>query len=619
MWTSRTASSPSSRSRPIRRASPASRTWRWPRWASTSSSTKFLMDLLRRDADDPGSTPRLRQGHHPLYRQARQGGRAPLQPRPACARAAKAVAYWRDVGTVDAYWEANIDLTDIIPELDLYDTDWPIWTYAEIKPPAKFVHDVGRPARLRRSRSLVSGDCIISGASLHRSLLFTGVRVNSYSELDEAVVLPDVRDRPAGAAAQGGARPRRAAFPRGWWSARIRSSTRRRFRRTDSGRLPDHPADDRPADARRPDAQSSPSPRRPTRWSRPAGSPTSPGRCRRRWRRQGIEMRTLLPGYPAVMAKLGGGRQSVHEFAALLGGPARIIVGRGRRARPARARRAAALSTGRAGLMAGRTARLARQLACASRALAPGGRRDRARAASPRYRPDLVHAHDWQAGLAPAYLRYLRHRACRRSSPSTTWPSRAISGRASSPSSTCRRRPSALDGVEYYGGVGFLKAGLANADRDHHGEPDLCRGDPHAGRRHGARRADRARAPTRCTASSTASIPTVWNPGDRPAARRAYSAPTARRPRARTGARWRQRFGLRLGRHAALRRGQPADLAEGHGPAASRRRRSSSAAAAGSRCSAPASRSSRPRFSRAAARHPGRVGVVIGYDEALRT
>ena len=101
------------------------------------------------------------------------------------------VAYWRDVGTVDAYWEANIDLTDIIPELDLYDTAWPIWTYAEIKPPAKFVHDVdGR--RGSAISSLVSGDCIISGASLRRSLLFTGVRVHSYSALEEAVILPEV-------------------------------------------------------------------------------------------------------------------------------------------------------------------------------------------------------------------------------------------------------------------------------------------------------------------------------------------------------------------------------------------------------------------------------------------
>jgi glucose-1-phosphate adenylyltransferase len=93
------------------------------------------------------------------------------------------------VGTVDAYWEANIDLTDVVPQLDLYDRSWPLWTYAEIVPPAKFVHDIdGR--RGSAVSSLVAGDCIVSGAHVRRSLLFTGVRANSYSVLEEAVVLP---------------------------------------------------------------------------------------------------------------------------------------------------------------------------------------------------------------------------------------------------------------------------------------------------------------------------------------------------------------------------------------------------------------------------------------------
>ena len=101
-------------------------------------------------------------------------------------------AYWRDVGTIDAYWEANIDLTDVVPQLDLYDRSWPIWTYAEITPPAKFVHDEeGR--RGSAVCSLVSGDCIISGSHLRRCLIFTGVRSNSYSNLEEAVVLPYCR------------------------------------------------------------------------------------------------------------------------------------------------------------------------------------------------------------------------------------------------------------------------------------------------------------------------------------------------------------------------------------------------------------------------------------------
>jgi glucose-1-phosphate adenylyltransferase len=98
-------------------------------------------------------------------------------------------AYWRDVGTVDAYFDANIDLTDVVPELDLYDRSWPLWTYAEILPPAKFVHDIDGRRGMAIS-SLVSGDCIVSGSSITRSLLFTGVRANSYSNLEEAVVLP---------------------------------------------------------------------------------------------------------------------------------------------------------------------------------------------------------------------------------------------------------------------------------------------------------------------------------------------------------------------------------------------------------------------------------------------
>ena len=103
----------------------------------------------------------------------------------------EASAYWRDVGTVDAYWEANLDLCDILPALDLYDNDWPIWTYGEVTPPAKFVHDEQGRRGLAVS-SLVSGGCIISGGSLRRSLLFTGVRVHSYAQLEGAVVLPYV-------------------------------------------------------------------------------------------------------------------------------------------------------------------------------------------------------------------------------------------------------------------------------------------------------------------------------------------------------------------------------------------------------------------------------------------
>ena len=110
----------------------------------------------------------------------------------SCVRSAhEAEAYWRDVGTVDAYWEANIDLTAITPALDIYDTEWPIWTYSELVAPAKFVHDEeGR--RGQAISSLVSGGCIVSGTTMKRSLLFTGVRTHSYSQIEDAVILPYV-------------------------------------------------------------------------------------------------------------------------------------------------------------------------------------------------------------------------------------------------------------------------------------------------------------------------------------------------------------------------------------------------------------------------------------------
>ena len=151
--------------------------------------TKFLMEELRRDAASPESNHDFGKDIIPYI--VANGKAVAHRFAKSCVRSSfEREAYWRDVGTVDAYWEANIDLTDVTPELDIYDRDWPIWTYAEIKPPAKFVHDEeGR--RGSAVSSLVSGDCIVSGAALRRSLIFTGARINSFSSLDEAVVLPD--------------------------------------------------------------------------------------------------------------------------------------------------------------------------------------------------------------------------------------------------------------------------------------------------------------------------------------------------------------------------------------------------------------------------------------------
>ncbi len=153
--------------------------------------TQFLFKKLREDAADPNSSHDFGKDIIP---QLVAAGRAFAHPfARSCVRStAEVVPYWRDVGTLDAYYSANIDLTDIVPALDLYDQEWPIWTYGEMTAPAKFVHDEdGR--RGSAISSLVAGGCIVSGASLRRSLLFTGVHLHSHAQVEGAVILPHVR------------------------------------------------------------------------------------------------------------------------------------------------------------------------------------------------------------------------------------------------------------------------------------------------------------------------------------------------------------------------------------------------------------------------------------------
>ena len=151
---------------------------------------KALFDALDKDAATPGSSRDFGKDVIPAMVAAGQAVAHPFGL--SCVRSTpEAPAYWRDVGTVEAYWAANLDLTNTVPELDMYDREWPIWTYSEMTAPAKFVHnDEGR--RGMAVSSVVSGDCIVSGASLERSLLFTGVRVNSYSHVENAVIMPRV-------------------------------------------------------------------------------------------------------------------------------------------------------------------------------------------------------------------------------------------------------------------------------------------------------------------------------------------------------------------------------------------------------------------------------------------
>ena len=194
--------------------------------------TRLLFDELRRDAETPGSSRDFGKDIIPYL--VKHGKAVAHRFSDSCVRSEGEVeAYWRDVGTVDAYWEANIDLTDVVPKLDLYDRSWPLWTYSEVTPPAKFVHaDDGR--RGEAVSSLVSGDCIISGSSIHRSLIFTGTRAHSYSMLDQAVVLPHC-EIGRGARLSKVVVDRGVVIPDGLVVGEDAELDAQRFRRTDNG------------------------------------------------------------------------------------------------------------------------------------------------------------------------------------------------------------------------------------------------------------------------------------------------------------------------------------------------------------------------------------------------
>ncbi len=149
-------------------------------------NTDFLIEQLLRDADTPGSSHDFGHDIVPMameryrtfayaFRDVQTGSQG----------------YWRDVGTVDAYWESNLELIGVTPELNLYDDAWPIWTYQGQLPPAKFVFD-DEDRRGMAVDSMVSGGCVVSGARVRHSLLFSNVRVNSYSTINDSVILPDV-------------------------------------------------------------------------------------------------------------------------------------------------------------------------------------------------------------------------------------------------------------------------------------------------------------------------------------------------------------------------------------------------------------------------------------------
>ncbi len=150
--------------------------------------TQYMFDLLRADAHNSSSSHDFGKDIIPHIVKTGKAIAHPFSRSCVISGMSKA-PYWRDVGTLDAFWQANIDLTDFTPELDLYDREWPILTYSELAPPAKFIHnEEGR--RGHALSSLVSGGCIISGSELERCLLFTGVRTHSYSRLEGVIVMP---------------------------------------------------------------------------------------------------------------------------------------------------------------------------------------------------------------------------------------------------------------------------------------------------------------------------------------------------------------------------------------------------------------------------------------------
>ena len=152
-------------------------------------NAKFLYEQLIRDADDPHSEHDFGKNIIPyLVSRYRVFAHSFAE---SCVGVQNGAIYWRDVGTVEAYWEANMELAKITPDLNLYDDKWPIWTYQEQLPPAKFVFD-DEERRGMAVDSMVSGGCIVSGATVRRSVLFSNVRVNAYSEVTDSVILPNV-------------------------------------------------------------------------------------------------------------------------------------------------------------------------------------------------------------------------------------------------------------------------------------------------------------------------------------------------------------------------------------------------------------------------------------------
>ena len=153
-------------------------------------NTRFLFEQLIRDADDPHSSHDFGKDLIP-YMISRYRVFAQNFEQSCVGTENGHGPYWRDVGTIDSYWEANMELAKVIPDLNMYDREWPIWTHQEQLPPAKFVFD-DDDRRGIAIDSLVSGGCIVSGSIVRNSLLFSNVRIDSYCNITDSVLLPNV-------------------------------------------------------------------------------------------------------------------------------------------------------------------------------------------------------------------------------------------------------------------------------------------------------------------------------------------------------------------------------------------------------------------------------------------
>ncbi len=193
---------------------------------------EYLYDLLQQDTEDANSAHDF--GRNIIPGAIARGDRVFAHDlRESDVSSTSSGVYWRDVGTIDAYWEANMDLTKVTPELNMYDREWPIWTFQEQLPPAKFVFDQN-DRRGSALDSLVSGGCVVSGSAVRRSLLFSNVRVHSYCTIEDSLVLSDV-DIARGVELRRVIVDRHCRIPEGMKIGVDKEEDRRRFHVTERG------------------------------------------------------------------------------------------------------------------------------------------------------------------------------------------------------------------------------------------------------------------------------------------------------------------------------------------------------------------------------------------------